>query len=134
MPNTAAHTTTSRAACTECTSFARSRYSTPVAAGRSPGFDAVLAGFHVHTTAQYDVPGTTIVEATVTATHGAEYYGIPASGLPVVVELVGIFVVGEGENAGKIVCERAYFDNETLLRQMRGEVGAPTGVGLAGRG
>jgi hypothetical protein len=33
----------------------------------------------------------------------------------------------------KLVAERIYFDNEILLRQMRGEADAPTGLGLATR-
>ena len=47
------------------------------------------------------------------------------------IEIAGFFLFGSAENAGKIMCERVYFDNEILLRQMRGEADAPTGIGLA---
>lgn len=43
------------------------------------------------------------------------------------------FTFGGGDEAGKILCERVYFDHDTVLRQMRGEPAAPTGVGLAQR-
>jgi hypothetical protein len=40
---------------------------------------------------------------------------------------------GDGEEAGKILCECVYFYHDTVLRQMRGEPAAPTGVVLAQR-
>lgn len=97
------------------------------------GFDAALPDFTVLVTGQYDVPGTSVVEGTITGTHKGEYCGIPASGLTVTAELCAVFEFGAGVQAGKIVTERVYFDNETIIRQMRGEEDAPTGVGLAGR-
>ena len=60
--------------------------------------------------------------------------GVEPKGNPVTFELCAVFEFGEGENAGKLLCERCYFDNETLLRQMRGEADASTAVlGLAER-
>jgi hypothetical protein len=72
-----------------------------------------------------------VVEATITGTHCGDWCGLPASGRHVSFELCAIFVFGDGPDAGKLVRERAYWDNETLLRQMRGEVDAPTGEGSA---
>ena len=57
-------------------------------------------------------------------------YGSAAALLTVAVVLAAL---GVGEEAGKLVAERIYFDNEILLRQMRGEADAPTGLGLATR-
>ena len=82
-------------------------------------------------TGEYDTPGCSIREVTITGTHLGEYGGVPASGNRVAFELAGFFLFGSGENAGKIVAERAYFDNEILMRQIRGEADAPTGIGLA---
>lgn len=96
-------------------------------------FDAALPDFTVTVTAQYDAPGTSVCEATVTGTHKGEYCGVAGSGRTVTVELLSFFEFGDGPDAGKIVTERAYFDNETLLAQMRGDVDAPTGLGLAQR-
>jgi len=39
------------------------------------------------------------------------------------------FIFGKGADAGKLVAKRIYFDNELLLRQLRGET--PKTIGLA---
>lgn len=82
---------------------------------------AALPDFRVAVAHEYHVPGTSILEAALSGTHRGEYLGVEPEGNPVTFELAAVFEFGEGENAGKIVCERCYFDNETLLRQMRGE-------------
>lgn len=87
---------------------------------------------HFDVTADYDVPGCSIRECTATGTHEGEYCGLAPTGRRATVELVVLFLF-EDENPGKLVAERVYFDNETLLGQLRGEADAPTGVGLAGR-
>lgn len=98
------------------------------------GIHAAMPDFKVTVTHEYHVPGTSILEATLSGTHQGEYLGIEPKGNPVTFELCAVFEFGEGENAGKILCERCYFDNETLLRQMRGESDASTAVlGLAER-
>jgi len=68
---------------------------------------------------------------TVIGTHKGEYCGVPASGRRCSIEIAAFYLFGEGEEAGKLLAERIYFDNEVLLRQMRGEADAPTGLGLA---
>ncbi len=92
---------------------------------------AALPDFQIIVTGEYDTPGCSIREVTLKGTHQGEYMGVPASGHRVTFEVAGFFLFGSGENAGKIMCERVYFDNEILLRQMRGEADAPTGIGLA---
>ena len=89
-----------------------------------PDFQITVAG-------EYDTPGCSIREVLINGTHLGEYGGVPASGNRVAFELAAFFLFGSGENAGKIVCERAYFDNEILMRQIRGEADAPTGIGLS---
>jgi hypothetical protein len=39
-------------------------------------------------------------------------------------QLAGFFLFGTGLQAGKLLAERIYFDNDTVLRQMRGEMDA----------
>ena len=92
---------------------------------------AALPDFQVTVTGEYDTPGCSVREATIKGTHLGQYCGVPASGNLVTIELAAFFLFGSGENAGKIVCERIYFDNEILMRQIRGEAEAPTGIGLA---
>jgi hypothetical protein len=53
-----------------------------------------------------------------------------ASGNPIRFEVAVFFIFGTGKDAGKLLAERIYFDNETVLRQIRGEEAAPTGIGL----
>jgi hypothetical protein len=38
--------------------------------------------------------------------------------------LIGLFLFGSGEHAGQILAERIYFDNDTVVRQIRGEMEA----------
>ncbi|MSP12529.1 MAG: hypothetical protein EXR62_06185 [Chloroflexi bacterium] len=87
--------------------------------------------FQIIVTGEYDTPGCSIREVTIDGHHLGAYGGVPASGNHVRFELAAFFLFGSGENAGKILCERIYFDNEILMRQVRGEAGAPAGIGLA---
>ena len=93
--------------------------------------NAAFPDFQITVTGDYDTPGCSIREVTISGTHLGEYGGVPASGNRVTFELAAFFLFGEGENAGRLLSERIYFDNELLMRQIRGEVDAPTGIGLA---
>jgi steroid delta-isomerase-like uncharacterized protein len=94
---------------------------------------SALPDIHFVVTAEYDVPGCSIREITATGTQQGEYCGLPPTGRQGSVELA-VFYLFEDEDPGRLVAERVYYDNETMLRQLRGEADAPTGVGLAGRG
>jgi predicted ester cyclase len=99
---------------------------------RFPGFvgvqdfyrvvDAAFPDFEVTVWAEYDVPGCSIREVTISGTHRGEYSGMAATGRPVRFQLAAFFLFGTAEHAGKLLAERIYFDNETVLRQLRGEV------------
>lgn len=94
-------------------------------------FESAFPDFKLANTHEYDVPGTSIREVTVTATHQGEFAGVPASGNSVTFELAAFYLFGSSdEEAGKLVVERVYFDTDTVVRQLRGEEGG-TGVGLA---
>jgi hypothetical protein len=90
-----------------------------------------LPDFQVAVSAEYDTLGCSIREVTVTGTHQGEYCGMVGSGNPVRFEVAVFFIFGTGKDAAKLLVERIYFDNETVLRQMRGEENAPCGIGLA---
>jgi predicted ester cyclase len=96
-------------------------------------FDSAVPDFHIVVTGEYDTPGCSIREVTITGTHQGEYCGVQPTGKPISFELAAFYIFGTGNNAGKLIAERIYFDNETVLRQMRGEADAPKGVGLADR-
>ncbi len=86
---------------------------------------SALPDIHFDVTAEYDVPGCSIREVRATATHRGEYCGLAATGRQATVDLVVLFLFEE-ENPGKLVAERVYFDNETILRQLRGEANGAT--------
>lgn len=92
---------------------------------------AALPDFQIKITSQFDTPGCSILELTLAGTHQGEYCGVRASGKPVCFEVAIFYLFGTGSDADKLVAERVYWDNEMLLRQMRGEENAPTGIGLA---
>jgi predicted ester cyclase len=93
-------------------------------------FESSFPDFHVNVTASYDVPGYSVREATITATHEGEFAGIEPTGRAISFELAAFYVFGSSDGeAGKLVAERIYYDTESVLRQLRGEAG-PTGVGL----
>ena len=92
---------------------------------------AAFPDFQITVTGEYDTPGCSIREVTISGKHVGEYCGIAGSGNSFVFELACFFIFGTGSNAGKVLAERVYFDNEILLRQLRGETGMPTNIGLA---
>ncbi|MFC0109247.1 ester cyclase [Kibdelosporangium aridum] len=110
---------------------------------RYPGFqgvqdfyqiiEAAIPDFRVIVTGEYDTLGASVREVTISGTHRGEYCGVAPQGLPVSVEVAAFYLFGEGDESSKLVAERIYYDNETLLRQMRGEENAMSGVGLAER-
>ena len=49
------------------------------------------------------------------------------------VHLIGLFLFGKGENSGKLVAERIYFDNETVMQQINGKLEAASIPDFVGR-
>lgn len=95
--------------------------------------EAAIPDFRVIVNGEYDTPGASVREVTITGTHLGEYCGVAPQGLPVSVEVAAFYLFGDQDESAKLVAERVYYDNETLLRQMRGEENASTGVGLSER-
>jgi predicted ester cyclase len=89
--------------------------------------DKVLPDLEVKTTHEYDVPGCSIREVTASGTHSFEFAGVPASGNVVSFEVCALYIFDD-EEPGKLLAERAYWDNDTLIRQMKGE--SVPGLGL----
>ncbi|MFD6315931.1 ester cyclase [Streptomyces nigra] len=93
-------------------------------------FESALPDFHVTITGSCDSPGLSLREVTITGTHQGEYCGVEPKNHRVSFEMAAVYVFLDDEPY-KIAAQRIYFDNETVLRQMRGEEGALTGIGLA---
>jgi steroid delta-isomerase-like uncharacterized protein len=86
-------------------------------------YEAFTLGFPdfqiaVHT--EQDVPGVSIREAQITGTHKGEYCGIQATGRRVSIALMGFFLFDMA--TGHLNAERIYFDNNTILAQIKGEM------------
>ena len=90
-------------------------------------YDALFATFpdiHIEITHQYDVVGCCILEGKVTGTHSAEFAGVPASGNFASFPFAAMYIFGDDPN--KLIAERAYWDNDLLIRQFKGETAPQT--------
>ena len=76
--------------------------------------------FHITVHTEQDVPGVSIREAQITGTHKGEYCGIEATGRHVSIALMAFFLFDN--STGHLNAERIYFDNNTILAQLRGEM------------
>jgi predicted ester cyclase len=74
---------------------------------------------------EYDSPGCSVREVTISGTHTGDWSGMPGTGRHVRFQLAGFFLFGSG---GKLLAERIYFDNDTVVRQIRGEMEASSVV------
>jgi steroid delta-isomerase-like uncharacterized protein len=82
--------------------------------------DQVLPDLKWEVTHEYDVPGCSIREGTASGTHSHEFAGVPASGNFVTFEVCALYIFDEQE-PDKLIAERAYWDNDALIRQLKGE-------------
>src|SRR5262245_6479886 len=83
-------------------------------------FTRAFPAFHIAVHTEQDVPGVSIREAQITATHQGEYCGIQATGRRVSIPLMAFFLFDKA--TGHLNAERIYFDNDTILAQIRGEI------------
>jgi steroid delta-isomerase-like uncharacterized protein len=86
--------------------------------------DSILPDLHIDVTHQYDTVGATVVEMTASGTHSADFAGVPASGRHVTWEAIVVYAFDE-EEPDKLITERAYWDNDALIKQMKGEEASP---------
>jgi predicted ester cyclase len=101
---------------------------------RFPGFagvkgfyeaaNAAFPDFKIDVWGEYDSPGCSVREVTFSGTHTGEWCGVPGTGRHIRVQLAAMYVFGTGEQAGKLLAERIYFDNDTVMRQIRSEMDA----------
>jgi steroid delta-isomerase-like uncharacterized protein len=83
-------------------------------------FTAAFPDFRIIVHTENDLPGLSIREAQILGTHLGEYCGLQATGRQVSVALIGLFVFDK--TTGHLNAERIYFDNDTILAQIRGEM------------
>jgi SnoaL-like polyketide cyclase len=78
---------------------------------------AAFSDLHIDISAEYDMPGCSIREGTITATHTGDYLGVPASGSRARVAFAAFFVFDEA--SGGMLGERLYLDHGALLQQLQ---------------
>jgi steroid delta-isomerase-like uncharacterized protein len=89
-------------------------------AGIARGYEALAEAFpdlEIEVVAAIDVPGRSIRELIITGTHSGAYQEIDATGRRVRFACACFF---QFDGEGRLKTERIYFDNETVLRQIRG--------------
>ena len=100
---------------------------------RLPGHDSIAVAYRMLATALPDIEfevvrgwdglGCSVREILATGTHAGEYFGLPASGRRVRIEMACFF---EFDRETRLAVERVYFDNARLMAQMRGELALDT--------
>jgi hypothetical protein len=80
--------------------------------------------FRVDVWGEFDMPGCSLREVTISGTHRGDWCGAAGTGRPIKFHLAGLFLFGRGEDSGKLVAERIYFDNETVMQQINGNLEA----------
>jgi steroid delta-isomerase-like uncharacterized protein len=83
-------------------------------------FTKAFPDFRITVHTENDVPGVSVREVQITGTHTGEYCGLEPTGRKVSVALIGLFLFDV--RTGHLNAERIYFDNNTILAQLRGEM------------
>jgi steroid delta-isomerase-like uncharacterized protein len=85
---------------------------------------AALPDMRVDVKAEYDCVGCSVREVVISGTHLGDYMGVGPTGNHVRVDLAAFYLFDE--KVERLIAERIYFDQATVLRQMQKE--AETGV------
>jgi steroid delta-isomerase-like uncharacterized protein len=80
---------------------------------------SVLPDMKIAINHQYDVPGCCVLEGVVTGTHSAEFAGVPASGNFLAFPFCAMYLFGDDPT--RLVAERAYWDNDGIIKQLTGQ-------------
>src|SRR5205809_7062026 len=80
-----------------------------------------LPDLHIEVKSEQDLPGCTVCEGVLTGTHLGEYLGIRPKGNRIRMELTTYYFFDE--TTEKLVAQRIYFDQGSLLRQMQASNG-----------
>ncbi len=79
----------------------------------------VFPDIAIKITHSYDVPGCCVREGVVTGTHSAEFAGVAASGNFISFPFCAMYIYADDPT--KLLAERAYWDNQGIVAQMKGE-------------
>ena len=108
---------------------ARAHYDVVPLGARFPGIEGVrgfyqtiaaaMPDLHIQVVAEYDVAGCSIREVVITGTHQGEYAGVPPLGNAIRIEMAAFYAFDLP--SGKLVSERIYYDQASLMAQMTGK-------------
>jgi predicted ester cyclase len=87
-------------------------------------FDAAFPDFEAKVWGEYDSPGCSVREITVEGTHKGEWCGVAGTGRRVKLHVAVLYLFGKDNSSGKLLAERVYFDNETVMKQIGGHADA----------
>src|SRR5438132_10921942 len=76
-----------------------------------------IPDLHIEIKSQNDLPGCTVCEGVLTGTHLGEYMGIQPRGNSIRMDLTMYYFFDE--KTEKLVAQRMYFDQASLLQQMQ---------------
>jgi SnoaL-like polyketide cyclase len=82
---------------------------------------------------EYDFPGCSVREITVEGTHKGEWCGVAGTGRRVKFHVAVLYLFGKDDTSGKLLAERLYFDNETVMKQVNGDTEASSVPQFGGR-
>lgn len=83
---------------------------------------AALPDMRVDVRAEYDCAGCSVREVVISGTHLGDYMGVPPTGNHVRVDLAAFYLFDE--KVEKLIAERIYYDQATVLRQMQTQAAA----------
>ena len=87
------------------------------------GFYQMIANavpdLRIEVVSEYHVPGCYILEVVISGTHQGDYLGVKPLGNSIRGELASFYTFDK--NAEKLISERIYFDQASLLEQMQGK-------------
>ena len=78
---------------------------------------SAFSNLRLDISAEYDMPGCSIREGVITATHSGDYMGVPASGNNVRGAFAAFFVFDAA--TGEMLGERLYLDRGAMLKQLQ---------------
>jgi len=81
------------------------------------GMFVAFPDFHVVAPRVHHADQAVVVEFVMTGTHHGPFAGVEATGRRVELPLVGIFEFEDD----RLMCEKVYFDMDTLMRQIKGD-------------